>query len=653
MIINDEEIKRAEKYLLKEGDTFSDLEDKLVGEKINIIKEMNKNLNVIACPGSGKTTVLLAKLTILADRIPFENNKGLCVLTHTNVAIDEIKNKLGSKSDILFKYPNFFGTIQSFVDKYLAIPYFIKINKKRPKVIDNDFYKNTFIKYLPMDIRNNPNINKRREWENEITNWIFSFDDHNILLKDINGEPVYKTNNNSAKSIKGYKNKIMNDYGILSFSDSYCYAYWYLNEKPLIKNILSTRFKYLFIDETQDTYKHQEKLINEIFDDKKVIIQKFGDPRQAIFDDKNKIEEFDNPQENILEISKSMRFGNFISDILKTVCIIDKYDSLSGNTKIDSVKPHIILFNDDSISKILEKYAELVIKYNIKNKTNKKIKAVGWVGEKGNDQNNEKLYLKKYYKNYKKSLNKSTIKQKHYYNNLLSFLYAIKSLDIKKDVKKCYMLFISIFNKILDDGDIKNKKGYYFSQGTLEDYLKKECEIFYKDFRNNIYIWIKRILKNESVDLLYEDIKNYFLLNIKKIWNNFNEIKCKDFIENKSVELSKEELECNNIYKSEKYNIEIELGTVHSVKGETHAATLYLETFYYDYDSNRIKSFICGEYEKNKIKGRVKENLKIAYVAMSRPTHFLCLALHSERIGCLSCNNKNNCRFEIIEDLIG
>lgn len=47
--------------------------------------------------------------------------------THTNVAIDEIKAKLGTKADVLFRYPNFFGTIQTFLHKYVtaaALHYF-------------------------------------------------------------------------------------------------------------------------------------------------------------------------------------------------------------------------------------------------------------------------------------------------------------------------------------------------------------------------------------------------------------------------------------------------------------------------------------------------------------------------------------------------
>ncbi|MCD4665649.1 MAG: UvrD-helicase domain-containing protein [Bacteroidales bacterium] len=120
--ISIEEIRKVEKILLPEGKSFIDANN----ERIEVIKEIDKNLDIVACPGSGKTTVLLAKLLILADRMPFEDGGGICVLTHTNVAIDEIKARLGNSSSKLFSYPNFFGTIQSFVDKYLAKPAFIK-----------------------------------------------------------------------------------------------------------------------------------------------------------------------------------------------------------------------------------------------------------------------------------------------------------------------------------------------------------------------------------------------------------------------------------------------------------------------------------------------------------------------------------------------
>ena len=81
----DEEIRIAHNILLKDNKPFDNA-------RMKIIKE-DSSCYVQACPGSGKTTTLLAKLIILANRLPMADGKGVCVLTHTNVAIDEIKAK--------------------------------------------------------------------------------------------------------------------------------------------------------------------------------------------------------------------------------------------------------------------------------------------------------------------------------------------------------------------------------------------------------------------------------------------------------------------------------------------------------------------------------------------------------------------------------
>ena len=93
-----------------------------------------------ACPGSGKTTVLLAKLKLLADRMPFVNGAGICVLSHTNVAVDEIRKRLSGYADKLLSYPNYIGTIQSFVDKFVTMPYLRKIAGRNVQAVDNLTY---------------------------------------------------------------------------------------------------------------------------------------------------------------------------------------------------------------------------------------------------------------------------------------------------------------------------------------------------------------------------------------------------------------------------------------------------------------------------------------------------------------------------------
>ena len=91
--------------------------------------------DIQACPGAGKTTSLVAKLDILANHMPFDDNSGILVLTHTNVAVNEIKKKLGANAKIVLGYPNHVGTFQSFVNKFLAVPMYIKLIGKKPERI--------------------------------------------------------------------------------------------------------------------------------------------------------------------------------------------------------------------------------------------------------------------------------------------------------------------------------------------------------------------------------------------------------------------------------------------------------------------------------------------------------------------------------------
>lgn len=53
-------------------------------DRREIIKCLD-SIDIQAFPGSGKTTLLVAKLAILAKKWSF-SNKGICVLSHTNVA---------------------------------------------------------------------------------------------------------------------------------------------------------------------------------------------------------------------------------------------------------------------------------------------------------------------------------------------------------------------------------------------------------------------------------------------------------------------------------------------------------------------------------------------------------------------------------------
>ncbi|MDP1955584.1 MAG: hypothetical protein Q8K71_13980 [Polaromonas sp.] len=82
--------------------------------------------------------------------------------------------------------------------------------------------------------------------------------------------------------------------------------------------------------------------------------------------------------------------------------------------------------------------------------------------------------------------------------------------------------------------------------------------------------------------------------------------------------------------------VNVEVATVHSVKGETHTATLYMETFYErggggNYESERLADQLKGQAISIKAHDLVRQSAKMVYVGFSRPTHLLCFAVHQSR----------------------
>ena len=86
--------------------------------------------------------------------------------------------------------------------------------------------------------------------------------------------------------------------------------------------------------------------------------------------------------------------------------------------------------------------------------------------------------------------------------------------------------------------------------------------------------------------------------------------------------------------------VRIKLGSIHSVKGETHTATLVLDSFFHSHHLSELKPWLLGTkaggsttnkkgnpvWEGTRMLGR----LKLHYVAMTRPTHLLCLAMRKD-----------------------
>ena len=82
-------------------------------------------------------------------------------------------------------------------------------------------------------------------------------------------------------------------------------------------------------------------------------------------------------------------------------------------------------------------------------------------------------------------------------------------------------------------------------------------------------------------------------------------------------------------------NIDIRLGSIHSVKGQTHLATLLLSTNWHgQHSAIRIMPWLLGKEANGAAAGnRDLQRLLHTYVAMTRPSHLLCLAVPRSALG--------------------
>lgn len=619
--ITDEDINWAGEILLPNGLRFDD-------QRRKVIKCLTSK-DVIACPGSGKTTTLLAKLLILEKKLPLDNNQGICVLTHTNVAIDEIKDKIGNRNSRLFSYPNNFSTIQAFVNKYLAVPAYQYYFKKDIHIIDNEYYKNEFYKEFNRIFNGfRENIVKRAAHSPVHTLLRLDYYENKVRLMWGNKplEQAYSEKTKTYKILSSLKNKILQR-GILTFQEAFVLAQDYINTFPEIKSLMSARFKYLFIDEMQDTSFKQQQVIQNLFDSDKVVTQFYGDKNQAIYDGNSSNEVNNFVQEEPLSIDNSLRFSQSIADSIKTISVTPQ--ELKGNGNIRGIKPTIIKFNKGNIEGVLPTFGELIDKNELVQEGNRTFKAIGRVTH---NSDREKVVIPSYYKYFTRK-EKSALEKAKTFNDYINYLKRLNTnltKDYRKTFIKCFLNFLLHFN-------IKNDSRYFTEKSLMEFLNEKspECIIHVEKLMTH---WTLNLNSGISIE---SDIKKYL---------------CNEFLSYFEVTISKETLSSffltgleesgdeqeqpADFQKQSDYHFvskngesfPINLDTIHGVKGETHTATLYLETFHYGYEFDNGKIIDYLKRIHTEPKTRQKQMLKLAYVGMSRPSHLLCVAIREEAI---------------------
>jgi hypothetical protein len=305
--------------------------------------------------------------------------------------------------------------------------------------------------------------------------------------------------------------------------------------------------------------------------------------------------------------------------VVKDICISPQ--EMTGWINPNPKNPTIIVYDDDSILKVKDKFGELIIQNGMYEG--------GICKAVGARLSDSRLNINSYWKEFNRGFGKKD------FSNINSFLEHIRILfSQSKNVKEVRKSFLNILCKCLRICKIKNPvSGFYFTPFTLSQYLNSLTDTsLIITMNTKLAKWVTSCSDTAFLKL---DIENYSSALIASFEGQVN-AELKSFFTNPEIEVSSEKVE-NKVYTFVKDGqvVEIHFDTIHGVKGETHHATLYLETFNYTFDiGKKILDFIIST-EKQKIKqrkdGSFKRRLPLAYVAMTRATHFICLAIHKDR----------------------
>ncbi len=517
----------------------------------SVLKSWN---DVQACPGSGKTTLVAAKLLILSKKWSVRH-QGICVLTHTNVACDEIRERLekhpaGYK---LTSYPHFIGTIQEFTNKFLALTY-LRSSDISPIRVDDDACVNVMRKF----------INKGTE--NYLERKRASL--YDLKINRVNGTfniPAFKKESTS-NTYKNLKNALITRIGngLIFYSEMYYFAQESLAENRELLDSIRKRFPVVLVDEMQDTQAFQDDLINLVFNVDVVKLQRLGDPDQAIFDNMGGEAPNDsfNTNTDLEPINSTHRFGKDIASKIYGLSItqIGEIEALCEEN--DNNIPHtILMYNDATKAGIIERFSQLIEACD-PDKVWTSIKAVGAVEGEGG-------FISEYWSDYDR---RKSVKNPRP-DKLIHVVRRERWLD-QSHLSFHYSLLLQGVIDVLRFSNTKDTRfdpSKYFSVASLSSWLKDNVK--HVSFKKLLTTWI--YASNPDEDQWTAQIAELReLLCITSVDGDTTNYLAYDDAANSQ---NGEEYLSNNIFQAVNGR-KIEVATIHSVKGETHDATLVLET---------------------------------------------------------------------------
>ena len=216
---------------------------------------------VIACPGSGKTRSICSKVSNLLEKNTNPRDH-IAVLTFTNRAADEIFDRISLATQIQKNL--WLGTIHSFCLEWILRSFQNEIEHlSHGFTLADEFTQYKILGELKSKYKINP------------------FDNINTKF-DTNGAYLEK-DKTKINILKEYHKELQN-LSLIDYDQILYFCYLFLKNNQQAATMLANLFKWIIVDEYQDTQELQYQIIGLLKKSNHFLKVSFvGDPDQAIF----------------------------------------------------------------------------------------------------------------------------------------------------------------------------------------------------------------------------------------------------------------------------------------------------------------------------------------------------------------------------------
>ena len=257
---------------------------------MNSINQLLENLNkeqkeavlhtegpnlIVAGAGSGKTRVLTTRLAYIINEKKAWPSQILCV-TFTNKAAKEMQNRVMSYIKNNSNAVPWLGTFHSISVKFLRRHAEALGFKSNFTILDTDDQKKLIRKIVKAE-----DLDAKKFSPQLILYHIDKWKNKGMLPKDIKIQKASSIEKSILKVYEIYQNKIK-DLNACDFGDLILYCVKLFEDHRDIREIYSKNFKYILVDEFQDTNFIQNKWLNLLVNEKQNICC-VGDDDQSIY----------------------------------------------------------------------------------------------------------------------------------------------------------------------------------------------------------------------------------------------------------------------------------------------------------------------------------------------------------------------------------